>query len=278
VARGNLPSVYDGIYRAAFSYGMSKDMTKSLIKLLASDVDFQSRLNSSDRLEVLFSEPNGDDQASDDSQLLYVSATFSGTTRNFYRFQLNDGSFDYFDEEGRSSKQFLLRNPLPNGTFRSGFGARRHPILGYTRMHTGVDWAAPTGSPIIAAGNGVVEKAGWAGGYGKQTIIRHPNGYETSYNHQSGFASGIVPGAKVRQGQVIGYLGSTGLATGPHLHYELMVNGTKVDPMRVRLPLGKVLKGDDLVAFKGERERIDDLLKEDKKTASLKVASAKTSE
>ncbi|MDH6235170.1 murein DD-endopeptidase MepM/ murein hydrolase activator NlpD [Mesorhizobium soli] len=278
VARGNLPSVYDGIYRAAFSYGMSKDMTKQLIKLLASDVDFQSRLNSSDRLEVLFSEPNGDDQASDDSQLLYVSATFSGTTRNFYRFQLNDGSFDYFDEEGRSSKQFLLRNPLPNGTFRSGFGARRHPILGYTRMHTGVDWAAPTGSPIIAAGNGVVEKAGWAGGYGKQTIIRHPNGYETSYNHQSGFASGIVPGAKVRQGQVIGYLGSTGLATGPHLHYELMVNGTKVDPMRVRLPLGKVLKGDDLVAFKGERERIDDLLKEDKKTASLKVASAKTSE
>ncbi|PSJ54904.1 M23 family metallopeptidase [Pseudaminobacter soli (ex Li et al. 2025)] len=278
VARGNLPSVYDGIYRAAFSYGMSKDMTKQLIKLLASDVDFQSRLNPSDRLEVLFSEPNGDDQASDDSQLLYVSATFSGTTRNFYRFQSNDGSFDYFDEEGRSSKQFLLRNPLPNGTFRSGFGARRHPILGYTRMHTGVDWAAPTGSPIIAAGNGVVEKAGWAGGYGKQTIIRHPNGYETSYNHQSGFASGIVAGAKVRQGQVIGYLGSTGLATGPHLHYELMVNGTKVDPMRVRLPLGKVLKGDDLVAFKRERERIDDLLKEDKKTASLKVASAKAGE
>ena len=141
-------------------------------------------------------------------------------------------------------------------------------------MHTGVDWAAPIGTPIIAAGNGVVEKAGWAGGYGKQIIIRHANGYETSYNHQSAFAKGIEPGVRVRQGQVIGYLGQTGLSTGPHLHYELIVNGTKVDPMRVRLPVGKVLKGDDLVAFKRERERIDDLLKQEDGD-SLKVASAK---
>ena len=141
-------------------------------------------------------------------------------------------------------------------------------------MHTGVDWAAPIGTPIIAAGNGVVEKAGWAGGYGKQIIIRHANGYETSYNHQSAFAKGIEPGVHVRQGQTIGFLGQTGLATGPHLHYELIVNGTKVDPMRVRLPVGKVLKGDDLVAFKRERERIDDLLKQEDSN-SLKVASAK---
>ena len=141
-------------------------------------------------------------------------------------------------------------------------------------MHTGVDWAAPIGTPIIAAGNGTVEKVGWAGGYGKQIIIRHANGYETSYNHQSAFAKGIEPGVRVRQGQTIGYLGQTGLATGPHLHYELIVNGTKVDPMRVRLPVGKVLKGDDLVAFKRERERIDDLLKQED-SDSLKVASAK---
>ncbi|MGO4841470.1 M23 family metallopeptidase, partial [Rhizobiaceae sp. 2RAB30] len=127
--------------------------------------------------------------------------------------------------DGRSSEQFLLRNPVPNGTFRSGFGARRHPILGYTKMHTGVDWSAPRGTPIIASGNGTVEKAGWAGGYGRQTIVRHANGYETSYNHQSAIAKGVVPGARIRQGQVIGYVGSTGLATGDHLHYELMVNG-----------------------------------------------------
>jgi murein DD-endopeptidase MepM/ murein hydrolase activator NlpD len=274
VVRGNLPNVYDGIYRAAYSYGMSKAMTKRLIKLLASGVDFQSRLNPSDRIEVLFSQPDGDDQASDDSELLYVSATFGGTTRNFYRFQMQDGGTDYFDEDGRSAQQFLLRNPLPAGKFRSGFGARRHPILGYVRMHTGVDWSASIGTPIIAAGNGVVEKAGWAGGYGKQIIIRHANGYETSYNHQSAFAKAIAPGVRVRQGQTIGFLGQTGLATGPHLHYELIVNGTKVDPMRVRLPVGKVLKGDDLVAFKRERGRIDDLLKQED-SDSLKVASAK---
>ncbi|RUW59781.1 M23 family metallopeptidase, partial [Mesorhizobium sp. M2A.F.Ca.ET.067.02.1.1] len=232
-------------------------------------------LSPADRLEVLFSQPDGDDQTSDNSELLYVSATFGGQTRNFYRFQMQDGSTDYFDENGSSAKQFLLRNPLPNGRFTSGFGARRHPILGYVRMHTGTDWAAPIGSPIIAAGNGVVEKAGWAGGYGKQIIIRHANGYETSYNHQSAFAKGIEPGLHVRQGQVIGYLGQTGLSTGPHLHYELIVNGTKVDSMRVRLPVGKVLKGDDLVAFKKERERIDDLLKQEDGN-SLKVASAKT--
>jgi murein DD-endopeptidase MepM/ murein hydrolase activator NlpD len=274
VVRGNLPNVYDGIYRAAYSYGMSKAMTKRLIKLLASGVDFQSRLNPSDRIEVLFSQPDGDDRASDESELLYVSASFGGTTRNFYRFQMQDGSTDYFDEDGRSAQQFLLRNPLPAGKFRSGFGARRHPILGYVRMHTGVDWSAAIGTPIIAAGNGVVEKAGWAGGYGKQIIIRHANGYETSYNHQSAFAKGIAPGVRVRQGQTIGFLGQTGLATGPHLHYELIVNGTKVDPMRVRLPVGKVLKGDDLVAFKRERGRIDDLLKQED-SDSLKVASAK---
>lgn len=274
VVRGNLPNVYDGIYRAAYSYGMSKAMTKRLIKLLASGVDFQSRLNPSDRIEILFSQPDGDDRASDESELLYVSASFGGTTRNFYRFQMQDGSTDYFDEDGRSAQQFLLRNPLPAGKFRSGFGARRHPILGYVRMHTGVDWSASIGTPIIASGNGVVEKAGWAGGYGKQIIIRHANGYETSYNHQSAFAKGIAPGVRVRQGQTIGFLGQTGLATGPHLHYELIVNGTKVDPMRVRLPVGKVLKGDDLVAFKRERGRIDDLLKQED-SDSLKVASAK---
>jgi murein DD-endopeptidase MepM/ murein hydrolase activator NlpD len=271
--RGDLPSVYDAVYRAAYSYGMSKTMTRQLVKLLASDVDYQARINPADRIEVFFSQPDDNDEVSEDSELLYVSATFSGSTRTLYRFQMEDGAVDYFDKDGRSVEQFLLRNPVPNGSFRSGFGARRHPILGYTKMHTGVDWAAPRGTPIIASGNGTVEKAGWAGGYGRQTIIRHANGYETSYNHQSAIAKGVVPGARIRQGQVIGYVGSTGLATGDHLHYELMVNGRKVDPMRVRLPVGRVLKGGDLEAYKRERERIDELLKEENKGSPLKVAS-----
>lgn len=272
-ARGDLPNVYDGIYRAAYSYGMSRPMTQQLIRLLASDVDFQSRLNPADRIVAFFSQPEDDDTASVDSELLYVNATFNGNSRTLYRFQMEDGTVDYFDEDGRSARQFLLRNPVPNGKFRSGFGGRRHPILGYVRMHTGVDWSAPRGTPIIAAGNGVVEKAGWSGGYGRQTIIRHANGYETSYNHQSGIAKDVVPGARVRQGQVIGYVGSTGLSTGNHLHYELIVNGNKVDPMRVRLPVGKVLKGEELAAFKKEKERVDTLLREEGDDP-LKVAQA----
>ncbi len=270
--RGELPRVYDGIYRAAYSYGLTSKMTKTLTKLLAADVDFQSRLNPTDSLEAFFSQPDDDDTATSDSELLYVKAAFGGTTRTYYRFTTSDGVVDYFDEEGRSARQFLLRNPVPTGRFRSGFGMRRHPILGYSRMHTGVDWSAPRGTPILAAGNGTVEKAGWASGYGRQTLIRHANGYVSSYNHQSAIAKGIAAGAKVRQGQVIGYVGSSGLATGAHLHYELIVNGTKVDPMRVRLPNGRVLEGDDLIAFNEERKRIDALLSDDK-VAALKVAS-----
>ncbi len=272
--RGDLPTVYDGIWRAAYAYGMNRTMTRQLVRLLASDVDFQSRLAPNDHISAFFSQPDEDDKATDESELLYVKATFGGNGRAFYRFRMEDGTVDYFDEEGRSARQFLLRNPVPNGKFRSGFGGRRHPILGYTRMHTGVDWSAPRGTPIIASGNGVVEKAGWAGGYGRQTIIRHANGYKSSYNHQSAIAQGVTEGARVRQGQVIGYVGTTGLSTGPHLHYELIVNGTKVDPMRVRLPTEKSLSGPELEVFLRERERIDTLLKDDD-APTLKMASVK---
>ncbi|WP_309085595.1 M23 family metallopeptidase [Chelativorans sp.] len=260
--RTDLPQVYDGIYRAAYSYGLTPAMTQRLIRLLAADVDFQSRLSPSDRLEVFFSQPKEDGSASENSEILYVSASFGDRQRTYYRFQLPDGTVDYFDGEGRSARPFLLRNPVPNGRFTSGFGMRRHPILGYSRLHTGVDWAAPRGTAIIASGDGVVVKSGWAAGYGRQTIVRHANGYETSYSHQSAIAKGIVPGAKVRQGQVIGYVGATGTATGNHLHYELIVNDRKVDPMRVRLPDSRVLEDETLQAFMRERERIDELLRE----------------
>lgn len=261
--RGSLPSVYDGISRAALAYDMPETMRVQLVKMLASDVDLQAPLTPTDKIDAFFSLDGDSDKPEDDSQLLYVSASFGGVTRNFYRFQYKDGSADYFDENGKSAKQFLLRNPVPNGVFRSPFGRRFHPILGYSRMHTGVDWSAPRGTPIIATGNGIVEKAGWANGYGNQTLIRHANGYVTSYNHQNAIASGVKPGASIRQGQVIGYVGSTGLSTGPHLHYELIVNGTKVDAMRIRLPDNKSLGGADLVAFKQERDRIKELLKDD---------------
>jgi len=140
---------------------------------------------------------------------------------------------------------------------RSGFGMRRHPILGYSKMHTGVDWAAPHGTPIFAAGNGLVERAGWESGYGKFILLRHPNGYETAYGHMTAFAKGIKEGKRVRQGQVIGFVGSTGLSTGAHVHYEIRINGRFVNPMRVKLPRGRALKGPALASFERERERID---------------------
>ncbi|WP_284727855.1 M23 family metallopeptidase [Sphingomonas psychrolutea] len=267
----DLPRVYDGIYRAALSYGMNRDMTALVVKLLAANVDFQAQLKPTDTLEAFFSVEDQDGQATEESELLYVRARFGDTVTTFYRFQNpEDNSVDYFDENGKSIRQFLLRNPVPNGVFKSGFGMRRHPILGYSRMHTGTDWAAPRGTPIIASGNGTVEKAGWdTGGYGNQTLIRHANGYVTSYNHQSAIAKGVTPGAKVRQGQVIGYVGTTGLSTGPHLHYELIVNGTKVDPLRVRLPGGKSLEGEPLAKFEAERQRIDALLQGGGKSADV---------
>jgi murein DD-endopeptidase MepM/ murein hydrolase activator NlpD len=258
--RGELPSVYDGIHRAAYAYDLTPRMAKQLVKMLASEVDFQARLSPSDALKIFYSIPEGLDAPTEDSDILYVQARFNGNVSKYYRYRDEDGDADYFDEKGNSSQQFLIRKTVPNGELRSGFGMRRHPILGYVRLHAGTDWAAPRGTPIIAAGSGVVEKAGWSSGYGKQTIIKHANGYESSYSHQNTLAQGIVPGARVRQGQVIGTVGSTGLSTGPHLHYELIINGVKVDSMRVRLPSGKSLKGAELTAFKKERERIDALL------------------
>jgi murein DD-endopeptidase MepM/ murein hydrolase activator NlpD len=268
----DLPSVYDGVYRAGLSYGMTKEMIAQIIKLLASNVDFQAQLKPADSLEAFFSVADKNGKATADSELLYVNAKFGDNETRFYRFEdPEDHSVDYFDQNGKSIRQFLLRNPVPNGVFTSGFGMRRHPILGFARMHTGVDWAAPRGTPIIATGNGVVEKAGWdSGGFGNQTLIRHANGYVSSYNHQSAIAKGIVPGAKVVQGQVIGFIGSTGMATGAHLHYELVVNGTKVDPLRIRLPGGKTLDGDALAKFEEERKRVDTLLSDEK---SKQVAS-----
>lgn len=270
--RSNMPTVYDGIYQAALAYGLDDRLCQKLIKILASDVDYQAHLDPTDRLTVLYSLEPGQDVATAQSDILFVEANFGDTTKRYYRFTTgDDGQVDYYDDDGRSSRQFLLRNPVPKGRFSSPFGSRRHPILGYSRMHWGVDWAAPRGTPILASGSGTVERAGWTSGNGQQTVLQHANGYETSYSHQSKIAPGIKAGAKVRQGQIIGYVGSTGLSTGNHLHYEVSVNGTRVDPMRIRLPSGRTLQGNELEAFTQERSRINNLLKEG--IADMRVAS-----
>ena len=183
--------------------------------------------------------------------------TVDGQMRKFFRFRTPDDMVDYYDDQGNSAKKFLMRNPVKGGRYTSGFGDRRHPLLRYIRMHTGVDWAAPTGTPILAAGDGTVERVGREGGYGNYVRIRHANGFATAYGHMSRYAPGMEPGIKVKQGQMIGFVGSTGMSTGPHLHYEVLVNNKFVNPMTIQVPRGLQLNGRELAEFQKERRRIE---------------------
>jgi murein DD-endopeptidase MepM/ murein hydrolase activator NlpD len=251
--------LYQSIYETALRQQIPRPVIDSLLRIYSYDVDFQYRTQPGDSFDVLYTGEEDSDGGRAD--VLFASLTVGGEVKKFYRFQTtDDGLVDYYDETGKSAKKFLVRKPVASGIMRSGFGSRRHPLLGYTKMHTGVDWAAPLGTPIYAAGNGVVDRVGWESGYGKYVRLKHANGYETAYAHMTAFARTIQAGARVRQGQVIGYVGSTGLSTGPHLHYEIMVNGRFVDPLRLRLPRGRALEGTMLAKFETERERIEGML------------------
>ena len=271
---GGMPHVYEALYETALAQQIPKSLIDELVRMFAFDVDFQARVSPGDSMEVFHSMPDPADKEARDGEVLYASLTLGGVTKRFYRYRTgDDGVVDYYDEDGKSAKKFLMRKPMSLGVIRSGFGWRVHPILGYRRLHTGVDYAAPHGTPIMAAGNGIIEKVGPTAGYGNFTLVRHTNGYETGYGHQSAFAKGIVAGAHVHQGQIIGYVGSTGLSTGDHLHFEIRVNGSPVDPLRIRLPRGRVLEGELLQGFERERGRIDALLATPGATPA-KVASA----
>jgi murein DD-endopeptidase MepM/ murein hydrolase activator NlpD len=250
--------LYQSIYETALRHEIPRPMIENMIRTFSFDVDLQRRVRAGDSIEILYA----GDEIEGHADVMFAALTFGEESRRFYRFLTgDDGIVDYYDEAGKSAKKFLVRKPMAGGVFRSGFGPRKHPILGYVRMHTGIDWAEDTGAPVFAAGNGTVVKAEWdRGGYGRRIEVQHLNGYMTAYSHLSGFARGIQPGAKVRQGQVIGYVGNTGLSTGPHLHYEVQINGNFVDPMRIKLPRGRELDGRVLVDFERERARIDSIL------------------
>ena len=253
--------LYQSIYETALRNRIPRPIIDDLIRIYSYDVDFQRKVQPGDSFEVLYAGEEEMPAADSRSDVLFATLTVGGETKKFYRFQSpDDGLVDYYDETGKSAKKFLVRKPVLAGIMRSGFGLRRHPILGYTKMHTGVDWAAPSGTPIYASGNGVIEKVGWESGYGKYIRVRHNNGYETAYGHMTAFARGMDEGTRVRQGQVIGFVGSTGLSTGSHLHYEILVNGRFVDPMRIKLPRGRVLEGALLAGFDKERERLDGIM------------------
>ncbi|HYF53871.1 MAG TPA: M23 family metallopeptidase, partial [Salinarimonas sp.] len=196
--------LYESLYETATKHELPRHTVEDLVRIFGYDVDFQRRVAPGDTIEIFYTQD--EESASDRVEMLYAALNVGGETRRVYRFQLEDGSIDYFDDQGRSLKKFLIRKPISDGILRSGFGYRRHPILGYSKMHTGVDWSNRIGTPILAAGNGTVIKAEWDSGYGRRTEIQHTNGYVTAYSHQSRFAAGIRPGARVRQGQVIGYV------------------------------------------------------------------------
>jgi murein DD-endopeptidase MepM/ murein hydrolase activator NlpD len=261
-AAGTTPTLYVSIYETALRNGVPRSVVDELIKIYSYDVDFQRRARPGDNLEVFYAaeEETGGTPGRDD--ILFAALTVNGETRRYYRFRTeDDGLVDFFDERGRSAKKFLMRTPITGGIFRSGYGFRRHPLLGYTRMHTGVDWSAPVGTPIMAAGAGTVIKAEWTSGYGRRVEIQHSNGYVTTYSHLNAFGRNIQRGTRVTQGQIVGFLGSSGLSTGPHLHYEVMVNGSFVDPMRIRVPRGRVLEGRMLAEYERERLRIDQMMR-----------------
>jgi murein DD-endopeptidase MepM/ murein hydrolase activator NlpD len=253
--------LYQSIYETALRHQIPRPLIETLIRIYSYDVDYHQKAQPGDSFDVLYSADDDTPGGESKNDVLFATLTIGGETKMFYRFQTtDDGIVDYYDETGKSAKKFLVRKPLATGLMRSGFGARNHPLLGYYKQHTGVDWAAPLGTPIYASGNGTVEKVGWESGYGKYVRIRHANGYETAYGHMTAFARSTQVGKRVRQGQIIGYVGSTGLSTGPHLHYEILVNGRYVDPLRVKLPRGRVLEGPMLASFEKEREYVDTIM------------------
>jgi murein DD-endopeptidase MepM/ murein hydrolase activator NlpD len=253
--------LYQSIYETALRNQVPRPVIDNLVRIYSYDVDFSRKTQPGDSFDVLYAGEDESANAQDKADILFAALTVGGETKKFYRFQtLDDGLVDYYDETGKSVKKFLVRRPVNDGIMRSGFGERAHPILGVTRPHTGVDWAAPMGTPIFASGNGAIEEIGWKGGYGKYIRIQHANGYQTAYGHMSAFARGMDVGTRVRQGQVIGFVGSTGLSTGAHVHYEILVNGHFVDPMRYKLPRGRSLDAQLLADFERERDRLNNMI------------------
>ena len=256
-------TLYASVYHSALLQNVPSETILRILRVNAYQTDFGRRVRAGDTIELFFGFNNKNFAEGPPGELLYTKITSGGETARFYRFRTADSEIDFYDEEGNNSKRFLTRKPVRGSSVRlsSGYGMRYHPLLNRRRMHAGVDWAGPAGTPIMAAGRGVIEIAGRKGQYGNFVRIRHANGYKTSYAHMRRFARGVKAGAKVRQGQVIGYIGSTGLSSGPHLHYEVLVNSRHVNPMTIKVPRERQLKGRELIEYQRERARIDELMR-----------------
>lgn len=247
------------LYLAAMQAGIPADIVVQMIHVLSYQVDFQRDIKPGNTFELLYSyyyTPDG--KPAKQGVIDYVSMNLGGRTVTLYRYAGKNGDgVDYLDAHGRSAKSFLMKTPVDGARISSGFGMRFHPVLGYTRMHKGVDFAVPVGTPVMAAGNGVIKFEGQERGYGNFLLIRHNSEYSTAYAHLSRFVRGLHDGSRVHQGEIVAYSGNTGLTTGPHLHYEIRVDGKQVNPLTVRIATGVQLRGKPLQAFLEQRLHID---------------------
>ena len=229
--------ISSSVYEAARGGGMSPNLVVELIRLFSFSIDFQRDMREGDQLEVLYTRRfDENNQLAEEGDIIFAALTNRGKRYAYWRLARDDGSYAYYDADGRSVQRLLMKTPVDGARLSSRFGMRRHPILGYTRLHRGLDFAAPRGTPIYAAGSGTIVALGRNGDYGKYIRIRHRNGYETAYAHMNGYARRLKKGARVKQGQIIGYVGATGLATGPHLHYEVLRHNKPVNPRDLDVP------------------------------------------
>ena len=250
--------IKNSLYSAALEQGIKPNIIIEFARLYGFTIDFQRDIWKNDSFQIIFEEfKNEEGSVIETGNIIYTNLNTKSSDLQLYKFEYEKNKIDYFDENGKSVRKTLMKTPINGARLSSSFGKRKHPILGFTKMHTGTDFAAPKGTPIMASGDGIVIKSSWCGGGGNCVKIKHNSTYQTVYAHMSKFARGIKSGVRVNQGQTIGYVGSTGKSTGPHLHYEVIFNGKRVNSQKLKLPSGKILKGDARKQFELDRIKID---------------------
>jgi len=249
--------INNNLYSSMTKENVEPNIIVEFARIFGFEVDFQRDIRKGDWFEILYERFEDDNsKVRDTGKIIYASMYVNGEEINLYNFNFKN-EIEYYDIKGKSITKSLMKTPINGARLSSSFGMRKHPILGYNKMHRGTDFAAPSGTPIMASGSGTITRARWCGGGGNCVKIKHNSTYQTIYAHMKSFAKGIKEGRKVRQGQIIGYVGSTGMSTGPHLHYEVIVNGKKVNSQRLKLPSGKILKGEAREKFELERIKVD---------------------
>lgn len=250
-------TINNSLYEDAVKAGVPAAVVVEIIRNFSYDVDFQRDIQPNDKFEVMFDRMVDEDgRTARNGKMLFADLLLGGTHHRIYRFAQPDGMVGYYNAKGESIRKALLRTPIDGAKLTSRFGKRMHPILGYTIQHKGVDFGAASGTPIMAAGGGTVTIADWKGGYGRYVQIRHNSGYSTAYAHLSKFGRNIKAGARISQGDIIGYVGATGMATGPHLHYEVLLNNKQINPMSAKMATGQKLSGKLLTAFNAEKGKL----------------------